>query len=586
MATTEHHLAVRTSHAIAEQQREHRRRFDSITRRAVGRFETRDWRSLRRDSVERIDLYEEAVTTAVEDILSLLGTRVRDKAMWTLTRAEYRKLIASSPDLEIAETFFNSVTRRIFHTEGVDPAIEFLESEPIRSVPWVAGWIRRYEVPASTEDLVSDIIRDCRFHAGWRHLRADGALAAAAIDRALADRGMHGPPERVDVVDPVFYRGPGAYIVGRMRVGGETIPFVLAIRHHRSGLYIGAVLLEAEDVSVLFSYTRSAFLVEVAHPQPFVEFLHSLMPHRRRSELYTSIGFRKHGKTELYRDLMRHIERTDERFGRAPGVPGLVMIVFTLPDYDMVFKVIRDRFPPQKQTTQRQVRSKYRIVSRHDRAGRLIDAQEFEHLRFPKSRFEPELLAELQNDASRSVSIEDDAVILHHVYMERQVTPLDVYLRGEDQDAALRAFVDYGTAIKNLAATNIFPGDMLIKNFGVTGSGRVVFYDYDELTLLTDCNFRRMPVTDDPFDEMAEAPWFGVGEGDVFPEELRNFLGVDPALREAFEARHGDLFDIGFWKGVQGRIRSGETIEIFPYRRSRALSRGGAEPQPAARGLT
>jgi len=573
MATTEHHLAVRVAHAIAEQQREQRRKFDSITRRAVGRFEMRDWRSLRRDSVDRIDLYEEKVTEAVENVQILLGTRASDKVIWGLIRAEYRKLIASSPDLEIAETFFNSVTRRIFHTEGVDPAIEFLESEPIRSVPWVAGWIRRYELPSSSEELVRDVIRDCRFHAGWRHLKEDGALAAAEIDRALVARGLRGPPERVDVVDPVFYRGPGAYVVGRMRAGGETLPLVLTVRHHRTGLYIGAVLLDPEDVSVLFSYTRSAFHVEVAHPQPFVEFLHSLMPHRRRSELYTSIGFRKHGKTELYRDLMRHIERTDEQFVRAPGIPGLVMIVFTLPGYDMVFKVIRDRFPPQKQTTQKQVRSKYRIVSRHDRAGRLIDAQEFEHLRFPRSQFDPEFLDELLQGAGRSVSLHDDDVVLHHVYMERRVVPLDVYLRTDDAAAATRAFIDYGTAIKNLAATNIFPGDMLIKNFGVTGSGRVVFYDYDELSLLTDCNFRRMPVSDDPFDEMADAPWFGVGEGDIFPEELSDFLGVAPDLREAFEERHGDLFDVGFWKSVQERIRSGETIEILPYRRSRALSR-------------
>jgi isocitrate dehydrogenase kinase/phosphatase len=115
---------------------------------------------------------------------------------------------------------------------------------------------------------------------------------------------------------------------------------------------------------------------------------------------------------------------------------------------------------------------------------------------------------------------------------------------------------------------------MLLKNFGVTRSGRVVFYDYDELSKVTECNFRELPETQDPADEMSADPWFGVGEHDVFPEEFRNFLGVRGELRDVLELHHSDLFGVRFWQRVQERIRSGEVIEIFPYKRSRRLGAG------------
>ncbi|RPI23379.1 MAG: bifunctional isocitrate dehydrogenase kinase/phosphatase, partial [Actinobacteria bacterium] len=333
---------------------------------------------------------------------------------------------------------------------------------------------------------------------------------------------------------------------------------------------------DPDDVSVLFSYTHSEFVVRVPDPAGMIGFLRRLIPHRRPAEMYNAIGFRKHGKTELYRDLSRHLAQTDDRFENAPGTPGLVMIVFTLSGYDVVFKVIRDRFPPQKTVTPDQVRARYTIVSRHDRAGRLIDAIEFRKLAFAADRFEAGLLRDLLAEAGRTVSLVGGQVHFSTVYVERKVTPLDVFLRLADDDLAAAAIIDYGTAIKNLAATNIFPGDMLIKNFGVTRSGRVVFYDYDELSLLTERNFREMPVSDDPDDEMASTPWFGVGEGDIFPEEFRSFLGVSPRLRAIFETTHGDLYGVEFWHRIQDRIKQGETIPIFPYRRQVALhARGG-----------
>jgi len=246
-------------------------------------------------------------------------------------------------------------------------------------------------------------------------------------------------------------------------------------------------------------------------------------------------------------------------------------VVFTLPGFDVVFKIIRDRFPFPKQTTRRQIMAKYRLVFRHDRAGRLVDAQEFEQLRFDRDRFSDALLAELEAEATRAVSIDHESVTLHHVYVERRVIPLDIYVREANPVKARAAIVDYGRAIKNLAATNIFPGDMLLKNFGMTRTGRVVFYDYDEITELTRCKFREMPDTDDPNDEMSATPWFGVGDDDVFPEEFTRFLGLREELRDVFDYHHSDLFGVRFWQRTQERVKSGETIEVFPYERHRRL---------------
>jgi isocitrate dehydrogenase kinase/phosphatase len=423
-------------------------------------------------------------------------------------------------------------------------------------------------------DTLLGLLQSFDLGASWQNLERDVRLGALEIERRFALHGEHATVRRIEAYSRPFFRGRAAYIVGAASAGGLTLPLAIAIHHTSRGLIIGAVLLEPDDISVLFSYTRSSFMVAAARPGELVNYLRRLMPHRKPAELYTSIGYDKHGKTERYRDLRTFISQSGERFEYARGIRGMVMIVFTLPGYDAVFKVISDRFPYPKQTTRRQVMAKYRLVFRHDRAGRLIDAHEFEHLRFLRAQFSEDLLEELLREAKRSVTLDGETVVLHHVYIERKVIPLDIYLRESNPIKATAAMIDYGRAIKNLALSDIFPGDMLLKNFGVTRSGRVVFYDYDELSKVTDCNFREMPATRDPADEMSADPWFGVGDHDVFPEEFRNFLGVRGELREVLEQHHGDLFGVRFWQRVQERIRSGEVIEIFPYQRSRRLGAG------------
>ncbi|MGI9667200.1 MAG: bifunctional isocitrate dehydrogenase kinase/phosphatase [Acidimicrobiia bacterium] len=537
-----------------------RSRFRSATRRANARFEARDWASLRRDHLDRMDAYGDAVDATL-DALAGAGVTSAHRESWASAKSLYRDEVSTEPFPEIAETFFNSVTRRMFDTKGTDARVEFLSSE---AQPAAEGdeITRVYSYDGNRRELLAALLRDCRFQATWADLPGD------------LDEGAGRLPDvegTVEVCNALFFRGKGAYVVGRFVSATAAIPFALAIRHGRSGLRLGAVLVGEGDLAILFSYTRAAFLVDSSSPSALVAFLWQLLPGRRRYEVFASIGFRKQAKTENFRELASHMSSSDDRFVFTPGVPGLVMIVFTLESYDVVFKVIRDRFPPQKTVTPPQVKERYRLVNRHDRAGRLVEAQRFIDLRLPKSAFDVHLLSDLLENASRTATIDGEDLLLSLVYVERQVIPLDVFVRSASVEEASEALIDYGDAIKNLAASNIFPGDMLLKNFGVTNRGRVVFYDYDEIGLVTDLRFRSFPQLDEPNDAMSVTPAFGVGPNDVFPEELPRFLGLSGAKLETLYDYHADLFDTEFWEHVQARLQSGEIIEILPYRRSRAL---------------
>jgi isocitrate dehydrogenase kinase/phosphatase len=536
-----------------------------VTRRARHRFEARDWAGLDADHVERLDLYTRAAADTADRLRHTLGARVHDPMVWAGMKAVYAVLVATRPDTELAETFFNSVTRKIFTTVGVDPRVEFVDSDVV-GPPTAAPVVRSYESPTSPAALVEQILRDTGLSARWRSLEEDAQAAGERIADRIATLGGLRTIDRADVVVPLFFRGSAAAVVGRVASGSQVIPVVLILGHDHDGVRVDAVLLTENDVSILFSFTRSYFFVNVAGSHPLVHFLGTLMPRKRTAELYIALGYVKHGKTELYREMRRHLAVSADRFVVARGTPGLVMVVFTLPGFDVVMKVIRDRFGEPKKVTRDRVLNRYRLVFRHDRAGRMVDAQEFEHLALPRARFDPGLLDYLLEQCGRSVGADGDTVTIRHAYVERRVTPLDVYLKEARPSDAERAIDDYGQAIKDMAASGIFPGDMLMKNFGVTRHGRVVFYDYDELQTLEECHFRALPDADDPLDAMASEPWFPMGPDDVFPEEFRRFLGLQGRLREVFESKHADLFDPVTWQHWQRMRRDGERMEIFAYR--------------------
>jgi isocitrate dehydrogenase kinase/phosphatase len=537
--------------------------FREVTRRARGRFLAREWREAQDDAQSRLDLYPHAVDAVVGRLRggAIDGARARDR---------FAAMIAGRPDAEIAETFYSSVMRRVLGIVGVDPAAEFTAA---------ADGIAADDDDPPLHDaidggldagLVAALFGRSELAEHFAALEGD----AAACARAAADQlgGDAGRVEGADALPFLFYRNKAAYLIARLRLeGGEVRPLVIPLVNGPGGVRPDAVLTTPDEVHVVFSFARSYFHADTGQPTAAIDFLRTLMPAKPIHELYTSLGHNKHGKTELYRELVRQLASGAARFEPAEGVKGLVMCVFTLPQYSVVFKVIRDEFGASKTVTRDTVREKYKLVFRMDRVGRLIDAQEFEDLTAPRDRFDPALLEELKRDAGSAISDDGRMVRIRHLYTERRLRPLDLYLRESPRDAAEAAIVEYGNAIKDLACANIFPGDLLLKNFGVSRHGRVIFYDYDELALLTDVRFRAMPTARYEEDEMAAEPWFSVSEGDVFPEEFLPFLVPAGPLRDTFLDAHGDLFGVRFWREMQERQQAGDVPDFFPYPAARRL---------------
>ena len=540
--------------------------FRAITRRAPGRFDNRDARGSQLDAVERIELYDRFVNQTIAELRQRLGAAAVDRELWRQIHEEFAAQITSLADPEFTKTFFSSISRRLFGTVGVAPDLEFVASDldPLANIHSDRG-THTYVNHGSLSLLFEDLLGDVRFRSPWRDLDRSVAHIAEEVREALAGRTERREVERVEVLSPVFYQISRAYIVGRMRGRGFAMPLVIALKNTDGGVLVDAVMVAEDDISIVFSFTRSYFHVDLERVGEAVVFLKSIMPRKPVSELFTVLGRAKQGKTERYRELMHHLDHAADQFEHAAGERGLVMVCFTLPSFDVVFKVIRDRFAYPKTVLRDEVLAKYRMVFIHDRAGRLVDAQEFRRLRFPRARFSAELLEELRRETGNTVHEDGADLVFDHMYIERRMTPLNIYLRSAAAADADRAVLDYGQCIRDLAYTNIFPGDLLLKNFGVTRHGRVIFYDYDELCQVTDCTFRDLPQASNPEDEMRAEAWFYVGESDVFPETFLNFLSFDDRQRAALLRMHGEILTAAFWRGVQQRLRDGELVEVLPY---------------------
>ncbi len=568
-------LAAECAHAIAQAFADYNAEFRAVTRRAPHRFEQRDWRGSQKDAVERIELYDRFVNMTVAQVRLRLGPRALDRVLWQNIRRRFPSLIDALPDREFVKTFFSSITRRLFGTVGVAPELEFvaLDLDPLGSVTTEVDtykYVNRGDLALLFEQLLADF----HFHATWRDFDRSVAYAAAEVAGHCERAGERRAVQQVEIIRPVFYQMTRAYLVGRVTGRGWELPLVIALKNDESGVRVDAVMMRESDISIVFSFTRSYFHVDLERVGEAVVFLKSLLPRKPVSELFTVLGRAKQGKTERYRELFGHLQKSADRFVHAPGERGLVMVCFTLPSFDVVFKVIRDRFPEPKNILRQEVMAKYELVFKHDRAGRLVDAQEFKRLRFPRNRFAPELLEELTTSTSNTVHVDGGDLIFDHVYIERRMTPLNLYLREQPRKQAEAAVIDYGQCIRDLAYTNIFAGDLLLKNFGVTRHGRVIFYDYDELCQVTDCRFRDLPQASNDEDEMRAESWFYVADNDVFPETFINFLGLDDHLKSVFFDVHGEILTADFWRHIQHRHQEGELVEVLPYQvyRVRAAS--------------
>ena len=540
--------------------------FREITRRAPQRFEERDWRGSQRDAVERIDLYSHHIDASVVALREQLADQALDRDLWRDIRRHFAAHIQVFTDKEFAKTFFSSITRRLFATVGVAPDLEFVATDldPLADIQ--SGVVTvEYANRGSLALLVEDLLGDVKLRSNWRDFDKSVAYVTAEISTQVNDLNERRVIDKVAVIEPVFYQMTRAYIVGRISGRGFMRPLLLALKNTDSGLLVDAVMLSEDDVSVVFGFTRSYFHVDLERVGEAVLFLSQLLPRKPISELFTVLGRAKQGKTERYRELMKHLAHSTDQFVHAAGERGLVMVCFTLPSLDVVFKLIRDRFAYPKNILRQDVLDKYRFVFKHDRAGRLVDAQEFKRVRLPRNRFSTALLEELLTETVSTVHVEGDDLIIDHMYIERRMVPLNIFLRDADPQAAERAVLDYGQSIRDLAYTNIFAGDLLLKNFGVTRHGRVIFYDYDELCQVTDCRFRELPVAQNDEDEMRAEAWFYVADNDVFPETFLRFLAFSDEQREAFCKVHSEVLTPEFWRGVQRRVQAQELMEVLPY---------------------
>ncbi|WP_442109087.1 bifunctional isocitrate dehydrogenase kinase/phosphatase [Pseudomonas sp. NUPR-001] len=549
---------------------DYREHFRQITIGARARFEQAQWPQTQSASAARINLYEEKVSEvsgwlhqAFEDEVLL------DVAQWPLVKSAYIGLIDPRLDDELSETWYNSIFCSLFSHDLISDGSMFIHTtRPSLRSHERAAQTRTYRPRSGLASVLTQIFDDYCFDVAYGDLEGDLARLEGQLRESLPDWVCKDPALAVELFSPVLYRNKGAYLVGRLYTQDEQWPLVIPLLHREGhGIEIDALITDEAEVSIIFSFTRSYFMVDVPVPADFVSFLKRILPGKHIAELYTSIGFYKHGKSEFYRALINHLASTDDRFIMAPGVRGMVMSVFTLPGFNTVFKIIKDRFSPSKSVDRATVIEKYRLVKSVDRVGRMADTQEFSDFRFPLSKFEPECLAELLEVAPSTVAVEGDTVLVRHCWTERRMTPLNLYLEHANDAQVREALEDYGMAIKQLAAANIFPGDMLLKNFGVTRHGRVVFYDYDEICFLTEVNFRYIPPPRYPEDEMSGEPWYSIGPHDVFPEEFPPFLFADSGQRRLFSQLHGELYDADYWKSLQEAIRGGKVIDVFPYRR-------------------
>ena len=547
--------------------------FRQASQAARDHFERMTWKEAQAQARERIAFYDSRVDECVQLLEDEYEEAELTDSVWREVKLHYIGLLMDHRQPELAETFFNSVCCKILHRTYfnndfifVRPAVSTEYIEPAQGTPTYRVY---YPQTDGMRHALRRMVTNFQLAGEFADLERDLAQVEDRLTSVLAGMALE-PNYQIQVLSSLFYRNKGAYIVGKMINGSRDFPFVIPILHKRKGaLLLDTVLADVGLITTLFSFTRAYFMVDMEVPSAYVKFVRSMLPNKPRSEIYTILGLQKQGKAAFYRDFLHHLEHSSDHFEIAPGIRGLVMVVFSLPSFPYVFKAIKDSFPPPKETTRELVKEKYLLVKYHDRVGRMADTLEYSNVAFPRSRFSDELLAELKQVAPSLVEEDGDQVIVRHLYIERRMTPLNIWLTEAeavgDKEKLEHGVREYGNAIKDLVAANIFPGDMLYKNFGVTRQGRVVFYDYDEIEYISDCNFRTIPAPRNEEDEMASEPWYHVAKNDVFPEQFSVFLLGNPRVREYFMKDHADLLTADYWQQRKDRIQEGQVEDIFPY---------------------
>lgn len=540
--------------------------FNTYTRLAPLYFAQRNWSAIQLNHLQRLRLYKDLLNQLTKVFQEMLGPDAVNREIWSLIRTEYQEMIADRPDVELAETFFNSVFRKTFPANPLDAELMYvMEGYNSCEIRESSDLLRTYPASMGLELIIRTILEDYDFGAPFMDKEQDVRFLIDGVKKVILSRYKVDSGTKTQLLKSVFYRNKAAYLIGRTRVGNKWMPFIIPVLNGSRGVFVDTLIFDPNIMSHLFSFTRSYFMVESAVPSQIVGFLSSVIPHKKIHELYNAIGFNKHGKTLFYRDFLHHLESSTDEFTLAPGIKGMVMTVFTLPSLNIVFKLIKDHFEPPKNMTRQEVKEKYKLVSQHDRVGRMADTHEFEYFKIPLNRISTELMKELRNTTNSLLQVSGDQLIIKHLYTERKMIPLNIFLETCTEEEGKRAVEDYGRAIFQLAQANVFPGDMMTKNFGLTRQKRVIFYDYDEIEFLVDMNFREKPKPETYTQIYASEPWYEIQKNDVFPEDFRRWMIGRMDLKPHFQDYHKNLFDPNYWRAIQDSIRMGELIHAYPY---------------------
>ena len=546
-------------------------------------FEEKEWEKIENDSKLRLNFYDEQVDVFCKNLSSELKkqtlygakaefneTQKMDKFnsdFWKNTKHVYIELITAHKQPELAETFYNSVFCRIFSRSFYNN--QYIFTKPCVSLNYIdmdEPVIDSYFVDdGQLKETLTSVLNNYKFKCKFGNLDQDIKRLQEQLIKQMPR--LQSEVFELQFISTPFIRGKCAYIVGKIVTQlHPDVPVLIALLNDENkGLYVDSLLTDIGSISIIFSFSRSYFFITTDYPSAIVEYLKELLPGKTRAVLYSAIGLHKQGKTLLYRHFLKYSKITSEKLIIAPGIKGMVMSVFTFPMYPYVFKVINDQFAPPKMGTKEMVKDRYYFVKNHVRIGRLADTWEFSNVAFPLKDIDDALLKELEKKASSNIEIENDLLIIKHMYIENKMTPLNMYLETANIKQQNHIINDYGKAIDELINSNIFPGDMLTKNFGVTRQNRVVFYDYDEITLMSTPIFKKIPKATTYEQEMASEPWYYVGQNDVFPEEFKYFMLPNPYMKEVFNKKYKKLLDADYWVSIQEKIKQNGVMDYYPY---------------------
>ena len=546
-------------------------------------FEEKEWEKIENDSKLRLNFYDEQVDVFCKNLSSELKkqtlygakaefneTQKMDKFnsdFWKNTKHVYIELITSHKQPELAETFYNSVFCRIFSRSFYNN--QYIFTKPCVSLNYIdmdEPVIDSYFVDdGQLKETLTSVLNNYKFKCKFGNLDQDIERLQEQLIKQMPR--LQSEVFELQFISTPFIRGKCAYIVGKIvtQLHSDVPVLIALLNDENKGLYVDSLLTDIGSISIIFSFSRSYFFITTDYPSAIVEYLKELLPGKTRAVLYSAIGLHKQGKTLLYRHFLKYSKITSEKLIIAPGIKGMVMSVFTFPMYPYVFKVINDQFAPPKMGTKEMVKDRYYFVKNHVRIGRLADTWEFSNVAFPLKDIDDALLKELEKKASSNIEIENDLLIIKHMYIENKMTPLNMYLETANIKQQNHIINDYGKAIDELINSNIFPGDMLTKNFGVTRQNRVVFYDYDEITLMSTPIFKKIPKAKTYEQEMASEPWYYVGQNDVFPEEFKYFMLPNPYMKEVFNKKYKKLLDADYWVSIQEKIKQNGVMDYYPY---------------------